>query len=87
MDTLDTGSGAADEKAAGGGPPDTADDGTAGNGAAGNGAAGDGAAATPAPPRAGSSMPHFGLAVICFVLFLTFLDNTIISASLGDVQS
>ena len=25
MDTLDTGSGAADEKAAGGGPPDTAD--------------------------------------------------------------
>jgi EmrB/QacA subfamily drug resistance transporter len=32
-------------------------------------------------------MPHFGLAVICFVLFLTFLDNTIISASLGDVQS
>ena len=33
------------------------------------------------------SMPHFGLAVICFVLFLTFLDNTIISASLGDVQS
>ena len=87
MDTLDTGSGAADEKAAGGGPPDTTDDGTAGNGAAGNGAAGDGAAATPAPPRAGSSMPHFGLAVICFVLFLTFLDNTIISASLGDVQS
>jgi len=87
VDTLDTGSGAADEKAAGGGPPDTADDGTAGNGAAGNGAAGDGAAATPAPPRAGSSMPHFGLAVICFVLFLTFLDNTIISASLGDVQS
>jgi len=87
VDTLDTGSGAADEKAAGGGPPDTTDDGTAGNGAAGNGAAGDGAAATPAPPRAGSSMPHFGLAVICFVLFLTFLDNTIISASLGDVQS
>ena len=32
-------------------------------------------------------MPHFGMAVICFILFLTFLDNTIISASLSDVQS
>ncbi len=30
---------------------------------------------------------HAGLAVICFVLFLTFLDNTIISATLADVQS
>src|ERR1019366_2927253 len=46
---------------------------------------------TTTPPTAGATprprMPHFGLAVICFVLFLTFLDNTIISASLGDVQS
>src|ERR1035441_4206270 len=32
-------------------------------------------------------MPHFGMAVICFILFLTFLDNTIISATLSDVQS
>src|ERR1035441_6354586 len=32
-------------------------------------------------------MPHFGMAVLCFVLFLTFLDNTIISATLSDVQS
>ncbi len=31
-------------------------------------------------------MPHFGMAVICFILFLTFLDNTIISATLSDVQ-
>ncbi len=33
------------------------------------------------------TMPHFGLAVICFILFLTFLDNTVISASLSDIQS
>ena len=32
-------------------------------------------------------MPHFGLAVICFILFLTFLDSTVISATLADVQS
>jgi hypothetical protein len=32
-------------------------------------------------------MPHFGLAVICFILFLTFLDSTVISATLSDVQS
>ncbi len=40
-------------------------------------------------PTGGSplSMPHFGMAVICLILFLTFLDNTIISASLSDVQS
>jgi len=36
---------------------------------------------------AGLKMPHFGMAVICFILFLTFLDNTIISATLSDVQS
>jgi EmrB/QacA subfamily drug resistance transporter len=34
-------------------------------------------------PRA----PHFGMAVISFILFLTFLDNTVISATLSDVQS
>jgi EmrB/QacA subfamily drug resistance transporter len=33
------------------------------------------------------TMPHFGMAVICFILFLTFLDSTIISATLADVQS
>jgi EmrB/QacA subfamily drug resistance transporter len=32
-------------------------------------------------------MPHFGMAVICFILFLTFLDSTVISATLSDVQS
>ena len=32
-------------------------------------------------------MPHFGMAVICFILFLTFLDNTVISATLSAVQS
>ena len=32
-------------------------------------------------------MPHYGMAVICFILFLTFLDNTVISATLSDVQS
>ena len=32
-------------------------------------------------------MPHFGMAVICSILFLTFLDNTVISATLSDVQS
>ena len=32
-------------------------------------------------------MPHFGMAVICFILFLTFLDSTVISATLADVQS
>ncbi|HEX4244552.1 MAG TPA: MFS transporter, partial [Acidimicrobiales bacterium] len=31
--------------------------------------------------------PHYGMAVLCFVLFLTFLDNTIISATLSAVQS
>jgi EmrB/QacA subfamily drug resistance transporter len=30
---------------------------------------------------------HAGMAVLCFVLFLTFLDNTIISATLSNVQS
>jgi EmrB/QacA subfamily drug resistance transporter len=33
------------------------------------------------------SVPHFGMAVICSILFLTFLDNTVISAVLSDVQS
>jgi EmrB/QacA subfamily drug resistance transporter len=31
--------------------------------------------------------PHLSMAVICFILFLTFLDNTVISAALADVQS
>jgi EmrB/QacA subfamily drug resistance transporter len=32
-------------------------------------------------------MPHFGMAVISFILFLTFLDNTVISATLSAIQS
>ena len=32
-------------------------------------------------------MPHFGLAVLLAILFLTFLDNTVISATLSAVQS
>jgi EmrB/QacA subfamily drug resistance transporter len=35
----------------------------------------------------GGVSPHYGMAVLCFVLFLTFLDNTIISATLSNVQS
>ncbi len=31
--------------------------------------------------------PELALAVVCFILFLTFLDNTIISATLADIQS
>ncbi|HXW39228.1 MAG TPA: MFS transporter [Acidimicrobiales bacterium] len=31
--------------------------------------------------------PHLGMAVICCILFLTFLDNTVISATLANVQS
>jgi len=46
---------------------------------------GDGAGDGTPPPRL--TMPHFGMAVICFILFLTFLDNTVISATLSDVQS
>ncbi len=30
---------------------------------------------------------RFGLAVVCTVLFLTFLDNTIVSVTLADIQS
>jgi len=33
------------------------------------------------------TMPHFGMAVLLSILFLTFLDNTVISATLSDVQS
>ncbi len=57
----------------------------------------DGADPQPAPGTEGApnpdgapaelKMPHFGMAVICFILFLTFLDNTVISATLSDVQS
>jgi len=46
------------------------------------------AAETTAASRTSSGMrPHYGMAVLCFVLFLTFLDNTIISATLSAVQS
>ncbi len=33
------------------------------------------------------ALPHFGLAVLLAILFLTFLDNTVISATLSAVQS
>lgn len=54
------------------------------------------AAATPGPetastlsgqPAARPRPPHFGMAVISLILFLTFLDNTVISATLSDIQS
>jgi EmrB/QacA subfamily drug resistance transporter len=35
----------------------------------------------------GLRMPHFGMVVLLSILFLTFLDNTIISATLSNVQS
>ena len=35
----------------------------------------------------GLRMPHFGMAVLLSILFLTFLDNTITSATLSNVQS
>lgn len=34
-----------------------------------------------------TTMPHFGMAVLSLILFLTFLDNTVISATLADVQA
>jgi len=69
--------------------------GITGQPATGTDAAPEEAAAT---ERAGSSgdasaagpqlrMPHVGLAVLLAILFLTFLDNTVISATLSDVQS
>jgi EmrB/QacA subfamily drug resistance transporter len=44
------------------------------------------------PPAGGagetrSLVRHFGLATLCLVLFLTFLDNTIVSVTLANVQS
>ena len=51
------------------------------------------AQARPAGPGDGTGsggalkMPHFGMAVLMAILFLTFLDNTVISATLSDVQS
>jgi EmrB/QacA subfamily drug resistance transporter len=62
-------------------------DGSAGPAVDGGTGSPSGAGTATAAKGAHPAMPHFGLAVICFVLFLTFLDNTIISASLGDVQS
>jgi len=44
------------------------------------------AVAEPVIPRHGFVRAS-GMAVICFILFLTFLDNTVISATLSDVQS
>ncbi|HLH28701.1 MAG TPA: MFS transporter, partial [Acidimicrobiales bacterium] len=48
-----------------------------------------GARAERRSPEAATELrrPHLGLAVICFILFLTFLDNTVISATLANVQS
>jgi EmrB/QacA subfamily drug resistance transporter len=41
----------------------------------------------PGEGSTGSALPHFGLAVLLTILFLTFLDSTIISATLSNVQS
>ena len=38
------------------------------------------------PPSAGVRS-NFALAAVCAVLFLTFLDTTIVSVALSDVQS
>ena len=86
METTDTGSGAVGDRPV----PDAAEqpvDGSAGPAVDGGTGSPSGAGTATAAKGAHPAMPHFGLAVICFVLFLTFLDNTIISASLGDVQS
>jgi EmrB/QacA subfamily drug resistance transporter len=86
VETTDTGSGAVGDRPV----PDAAEqpvDGSAGPAVAGGTGSPSGAGTATAAKGAHPAMPHFGLAVICFVLFLTFLDNTIISASLGDVQS
>ena len=34
-----------------------------------------------------SAAPRFALAAVCCVLFLTFLDNTIVSVALADMQT
>ncbi len=39
------------------------------------------------PPSAGGVRSNFALAAVCAVLFLTFLDTTIVSVALSDVQS
>ena len=47
----------------------------------------------PAHPRPDSDaglaprLPHLAMAVLMSILFLTFLDNTVISATLSDIQS
>src|SRR3981081_2261447 len=49
----------------------------------------------PAAPRASTAAPaaarhggrRAGLAILCALLFLTFLDNTIVSVALGSVQA
>ncbi|HEY2519867.1 MAG TPA: MFS transporter [Streptosporangiaceae bacterium] len=47
--------------------------------------------AAPAPPEAAATArrggPSLALAVLCTLLFLTFLDNTIVSVALGSVQT
>ncbi len=53
------------------------------NGPPVNGTAGR---ADPGTERRGA-VPHLGMAVLSLILFLTFLDNTIISAVLANVQS
>ena len=60
---------------------------TAGAGTSGPDAPGPASVPEPVESAPQLKMPHFGMAVICFILFLTFLDNTVISATLSDVQS
>jgi EmrB/QacA subfamily drug resistance transporter len=59
--------------------------GTHGSGDEGDGADGSADEVSDSGPEL--RMPHLGMAVICFILFLTFLDTTVISATLSDVQS
>jgi MFS family permease len=46
---------------------------------------------SPAGPGTGTghevAMPYLAMAVLSFILFLTFLDSTVVSATLSDVQS
>ncbi len=64
-------------------PPGT----SAWEGAATNGSAPGESPASGAGTGRRGAVTHFGMAVLSLILFLTFLDNTIISAVLANVQS
>ena len=42
---------------------------------------------SPRRPRLGGWRSHLGMTALLFILFLTFLDNTVISAVLANVQA